>query len=90
MNKFLIAVMLLGIFTVTEASARNNRHGYYQPRHHYVPQHRHKPNYGAIIGGAIAAGIIGAIIYDQYGRRCVNEIVGYDSFGDPVVKQICR
>lgn len=64
--------------------------GHYRP---YVPHHNHgyrRKNYAPYIAGAIGLGIVGAIIYDQYGRRCERQIIGYDINGAPIIDTICR
>lgn len=93
MNKLLIPIIATAVLatSVFSAHAQHRRHhpgyGHRAPAVHY---HRNrKPNYAPYIAGAIGAAIIGGIIYDQYGRRCVREVVGYDYYGQPITRRIC-
>ena len=87
MKKLLISslavVSLLMTSTVALANPRHGHHG-----GHYHGHHR--PNYGAYVAGAVALGILGAVTYDYYGRKCYTKIVGYDVDGDPIVRKICE
>ena len=93
MRTVLAAICIASIAIPQVAFAQHRHRGDYN--HYSAPHHRHydyrprKPNYGALIGGAVAAGIIGAIIVDQYGRRCVKRVVDYDIYGNPIVETVC-
>lgn len=99
MRSILVGLVVCGLVIPQVAFAQSHHHrdrpGYgrhYSPDRYHHDRYHHrprKPNYGAIIGGAIAAGVIGAIIIDQYGRRCVNRVVDYDIYGNPVVRTVC-
>ena len=87
MKKILIAAVVIAL-TSTSVLAHGSRH--YRPYAHHSYGHGHRHNYGAWVAGAIGMGILGAVIYDQYGRRCVNQIVGYDQLGNPITRQVCN
>jgi hypothetical protein len=85
--------------SIAPAEAQHRRHGYgghYWNHHsHYYRSHRpyrhyRRNNIAPYVAGAIGAAIIGGIIYDQYGRRCFREVVGYDRFGDPITRRVCE
>lgn len=98
MHKIVVAIITGMMLTVTTTSAMSQQwrgHGFGHnvgPRHGHWHGHRrnHNRNVAPYIAGAIGAAIIGGIIYDQYGRRCYREIVGYDYYGDPITKRICN
>lgn len=98
MIKVLLASVL--IIASTVGAHAGHRHGHrhgshigpYHYGHSYHHGHRHgqRRNYGGYIAGAVALGILGAIVYDQYGRRCYRQIIGYDYDGEPITKRICE
>ena len=95
MKKLLISslavVSLLMTSTVALANPRHGHHGGHYHGHHGGHYHgHHRPNYGAYVAGAVALGILGAVTYDYYGRKCYTKIVGYDVDGDPIVRKICE
>jgi len=77
--------VLLGTTVAASAHGVRNR-GY----HVYGQGHHHRFNPAPFIAGAIGMAIIGGILYDQYGRRCYNQIVYYDVYGNPVVQRVCE
>ena len=87
MKKILIAAVVIAL-TSTSVLAHGSRH--YRPYAYHSYGYGHRHNYGAWVAGAIGLGVLGAVIYDQYGRRCVNQIVGYDQLGNPITRQVCN
>lgn len=88
--------MLMTISSTAIAGGRHYGHGFghsfghYHGHYHGYHHGYHRHNYGAWAAGAIGLGILGAIVYDQYGRRCYNQIVGYDQFNNPVTRTVCQ
>jgi len=92
MKKLLIGTLAVAtlVLTTTVASAgQRHEHGHWRGHHHGHHHGHRRPNYAPYIAGAIALGVLGAITYDQYGRRCHREIVGYDMYGEPITRRIC-
>lgn len=99
MKNILIPIIATAVLTTTAFSAfaqhRRHHHGYSHrpPVVHHLPRrhwhHNRRQNVAPYIAGAIGAAIIGGIIYDQYGRRCVREVVGYDYYGQPITRRVC-
>ena len=88
MKKILIAGLVV-LTTAGTAFAQHRGHG----GGHYVGHyhgHRGGNNILPWIAGAAALGVIGAIWYDQYGRRCWREVVAYDDWGNPIVRRFCN
>jgi len=87
MRKLLVIASLLAMTTV--ASAEDWRH----ERHHPAPaphyEHRHGGGVNGFLLGLGAAAIVGSIFYYE-GRRCWNELVGYDQWGNQVVRRVCE
>ena len=89
MKKIIIStIALMTVITPVLAHGRSFGHRPYYGYSYGHYGHRHN-NYGAWVAGAIGLGVLGAIIYDQYGRRCVNRVVGYDQLGNPIIQPIC-
>ena len=58
--------------------------------HHRRFEHRPVPHYhNGVLLGLGAAAIIGSIFYFE-GRRCWNELVGYDQWGREIVQRRCE
>lgn len=91
MIKVLLASTLILLATTVGVNA-GPRHGYHSGHYHghHHGHYRHGRNYAPYIAGAVALGVLGAVTYDYYGRRCFNKIVGYDQDGDPIVRKICE
>lgn len=81
----LAAALVFGVSASAFAQGRysHRSHGHY---HHHGFRHNPAP----YIAGALGLVIIGSIIYDQYGRRCYKQVIGHDSWGDPVTRRICE
>ena len=62
---------------------------YHPPIHHHH-HHQRRNNYAPYVAGAIGLGIMGAIIADQYARRCYKQHIGYDHVGNPIFEHICK
>ena len=100
MKNILIPIIATAVLTTTAFSAfaqyRRHHHGYshrppvvyhHHPRRHW--HHNRRQNVAPYIAGAIGAAIIGGISYDQYGRRCVREVVGYAYSGQKITRRVC-
>lgn len=82
MRKLLVIASLLAM--TTAASAEDWRH----ERHRPAPHHGRWVGPGVLLGiGAAAA--IGTIFYYE-GRRCWNEMAGYDEYGNKLVRRVCE
>ena len=58
--------------------------------HHRRPARIYRHNGGgALLLGLGAAAIVGSIFYFE-GRRCWNELVGYDQWGREIVQRRCE
>lgn len=60
-------------------------------QHRYVHQHRN--NYAPWIAGAVGLGVLGAIVggayyYDNY--VCYRRVVGYNEWGNPIIRRYCE
>jgi hypothetical protein len=87
MRKLLVIASLLAMTTV--ASAEDWRHD----RHHPAPHVVHRGHGGwvgpAFLLGLGAAAAVGTIFYYE-GHRCWNELVGYDEWGNRLVRRVCE
>jgi len=87
MRKLLVIASLLAMTTV--ASAEDWRHD----RHHPAPRVVHRGHGGwvgpAFLLGLGAAAAVGTIFYYE-GHRCWNELVGYDEWGNRLVRRVCE
>ena len=83
---FASAVILASSATALAGQRHHQHHG-----HHHHQQHQHR-NYAPYIAGAIGLGILGAIATQQYysNRECYRRVVGYDYYGNPVVRTFCE
>lgn len=90
MRKVLIALSILAL-AGTQALARPLGHGHYGPGPGFGGSHQGHRGYNPWpwIAGAATLGILGAIYYDQYGRRCWREVVGVDDYGNRIVRRVC-
>lgn len=86
--KHAIVIALLTMIVTTPSYAQRRHHGAHGGHHHH--HHHHRRNYAPYALGALGLAILGGVIYDQYGRRCYKQIIGYDSWGDPVTRRICE
>lgn len=87
--KHAIVIALLTMIVTTPSYAQRRHHGAHGGHHHHH-HHHHRRNYAPYALGALGLAILGGVIYDQYGRRCYKQIIGYDSWGDPVTRRICE
>jgi hypothetical protein len=91
--KTLFVGLIMSMVITTSASAGSRNHGhrgnYYHNGHHHHHHHR-RNNVVPYIAGGLGLAILGGIIYDQYGRKCYKQIIGYDSWGDPVTRKVCE
>ena len=87
---FVGLIMSMVITTSVSAGSRNHGHrgNYYHNGHHH--HHHRRNNVVPYIAGGLGLAILGGIIYDQYGRKCYKQIIGYDSWGDPVTRKVCE
>jgi hypothetical protein len=86
MKKLVALAMVMGLMSspvLAQGRYSHRNHG-----HHHGHGFRHTP--APYIAGALGLAIIGSIIYDQYGRRCYRQVIGHDSWGDPVTRRICE
>jgi hypothetical protein len=86
MRKLLLALSVLALTSTTAMAQHRGHFGGHRGGHH----HGHRHNAIPWIAGAAALGIAGAIMYDQYNRRCWREVVGYDRWGNPVTGRFCN
>lgn len=90
--KTLFVGLIMSMVITTSASAGSRNHGhrgnYYHNGHHH--HHHRRNNVVPYIAGGLGLAILGGIIYDQYGRKCYKQIIGYDSWGDPVTRKVCE
>jgi hypothetical protein len=83
MRKLLLAVALISATTPALADW-NQRH---RPVYRDVPRYHHDGR-GFLLGLGAAA-VLGSIFYFN-GRRCWNELVGYDQWGNELVQRRCE
>lgn len=90
--KTLLVGLVISMFLITPVSAQGRNHGYRGNFHNHNHHHRHhrKNNLVPYIAGGIGLAILGGIVYDQYGRKCYKQIIGYDSWGEPVTRRVCE
>lgn len=90
MRSFII-VLTACLFTTSAwaGSRHGNRHGYVQsPRHHGYYHHNHY-RIAPYAAGVAVLGLGLGIGFNAY-NRCWREMVGYDSFGNPVIARVCN
>ena len=85
MRKLLVIASLLAM--TTAASAEDWRRDRHRPAPHY--EHRHGGGVNGFLLGLGAAAIVGSIFYYE-GHRCWNELVGYDEWGNRLVRRVCE
>ena len=84
LKALLLATAIAVVTTPTFADEFHHR----RPEHRPAPIYRHNGNNGFLFGLGAAA-IIGSIFYFE-GRRCWNELVGYDQWGREIVQRRCE
>ena len=78
------ALLLATAFAVVTTPTFADEYHHRRP----APIYRHNGNNGFLLGLGAAA-IIGSIFYFE-GRRCWNELVGYDQWGREIVQRRCE
>lgn len=80
------ATLVLGVSASAFAQGRYSHRSHGRHHHHYGFRHNPAP----YIAGALGLAIVGGILYDQYGRRCWTQQIGYDVNGQPLYSRVCE